>query len=217
MDLETARFNMIEQQIRPWDVLDPTVLAACANVPRELFVPEAYSNLAFTDTEIDLGHGQTMLAPKLEARALQALGIRTSDRILEIGTGSGYLAALLATLGAHVTSIEYFEDLSTFAHTNLRRAGIANTKLHVGDGIDGWSTAEPYDVIVVTGSCPTRRTSIEQQMSINGRMFIVVGERPVMEAILVTRLSKDTWASESLFETELAPLIGAETKPVFKF
>jgi protein-L-isoaspartate(D-aspartate) O-methyltransferase len=217
MDLETARFNMIEQQIRPWEVLDPNVLAACADVHRELFVPEAYRKLAFTDTNINLGHSQSMMSPKIEARLLQSLSIQASDRILEIGTGSGYLVALLATLGAHVTSIEQYADLSTAAQSNLRRAGITNAKLHVGDGIDGWSTAEPYDVIVVTGSCQSRRPAIEQQLSINGRMFVVVGSAPVMEALLITRLSKDTWATESLFETDLTPLSGAELKPEFKF
>jgi protein-L-isoaspartate(D-aspartate) O-methyltransferase len=217
MDLETARFNMIEQQIRTWDVLDSKVLAACADVRREMFVPESYKELAFSDTEVVLGHGQTMMSPKIEARLLQSLSIQSSDRILEIGSGSGYLAALLATLGAHVTSIEYHDDLSKRAHENLRRAEISNVKLHVGDALDGWRTAEPYDVIVVTASCPLRRAVIEQQLSINGRMFVVVGVAPVMDAMLITRLSKDTWATESLFETEVLPLIGAEIKPEFKF
>lgn len=217
MDLETARFNMVEQQIRTWEVLDPHVLEACGKLRREQFVPEAYRNLAFSDTGIPLGHGQCMMAPKIEARLLQALDIRSSDRILEIGTGSGFLTALLATLGAHVTSIELFEDLAERAKQNLRRAGIGNSKLHVADGLEGWSTAEPYDVIVVTGSSPVRRPAIEAQMSLLGRMFIVVGTGAVMDALLITRLSKDSWATEYLFETELAPLVGAETKPEFTF
>ncbi len=217
MDIETARFNMVEQQIRPWEVLDANVLSACAKVPREHFVPEAYRQLAFSDTAIDIGHGQTMMQPKLEARLLQALDVQRTDRALEIGTGYGYLAALLATLAAHVTSIELFEDLSTRAKSNLRQMGISNVALHVGDALEGWSTAEPYDVIVVTGSSPQRRPLIEQQLSIKGRLFIVIGVAPVMEALLVTRLSKDSWATESLFETELAPLIGAETTPIFEF
>ncbi len=127
MDLETARFNMVEQQIRTWEVLDPQVLDACGKVQRELFVPAGYRNLAFCDTGIDIGHDQVMMAPKIEARLLQALAIRASDRILEIGTGSGFLTALLGTLGAHVTSIEIYEDFSERAKLNLRRAGIANT------------------------------------------------------------------------------------------
>jgi len=217
MDFETARFNMIEQQIRPWDVLDPEVLSACSEIRRELFVPEDYRQLAFSDTSIGLGHGQSMMPPKVEARLLQALAIRAGDRILEIGTGSGYLTALLATLGAHLTSIEQHEDLSSKAQASLRSAGIGNVKLHVGDGVDGWSTAEPYDVIVVTGSCPGRRPAIEQQLSINGRMFAVIGSAPVMEATLITRLSKDNWAAESLFETDLTPLTGAELEPEFEF
>lgn len=217
MDLETARFNMVEQQIRPWEVLDPDVLEACMSVRRELFVPEAYRRLAFSDTGIDIGHGQSMMAPKVEARALQSLAVRRSDRVLEIGSGSGYLAALLATLGAHVTSIEIFEDLSAMAKQNLQRAAITNVTLHVGDGLEGWSTAAPYDVIAVTGSLPVRRVSIEQQLSIGGRLFVVIGEPPVMEALLVTRVDKHTWSTESLFETELEPLVGAEPKPEFRF
>jgi protein-L-isoaspartate(D-aspartate) O-methyltransferase len=217
MDFETARFNMVEQQIRTWEVLDANVLEACANVHRERFVPEGYRQLAFSDTSIDLGHGQAMMPPKVEARVLQALDVQRADRVLEIGTGSGYLTALLATLAAHVTSIEIFDDLSARAKHNLRNASINNVALHVGDGLDGWSTAEPYDVIVVTGSSPERRALIEQQLSLNGRMFIVVGTAPVMEALLITRLAKDSWSVESLFETELPPLLGAETKPEFKF
>ena len=217
LDFEVARFNMVEQQIRPWDVLDARVLHACTEVPRELFVPAAYRNLAFTDTSIAIGHDQHMMQPKVEARLLQALAVQPTDRILEIGTGSGYLTALLATLGAHVTSIEYYEDLAQGAKENLRHAGIGNIKLHVGDALDGWPTAEPYDVIAVTGSCPARRVAIEQQLGIGGRLFMVLGQAPVMEATLVTRLSKDSWTTEGLFETELAPLIGAEARPEFEF
>lgn len=217
LDLEIARFNMVEQQIRTWDVLDPRVLDVCAHVRRELFVPEPYRNLAFSDTCIPLAHGQTMMAPKIEARLLQALAVEPTDRILEIGTGSGFMAALLAALGAHVTSIEYYEDLAESAKQNLRQAGIGNVKLHVGDGLDGWATAEPYDVIVATGSCPVRRPAIEQQLAIDGRLFMVIGVGAVMEATLITRLAKDTWVTESLFETVLEPLIGAEPKPEFRF
>jgi protein-L-isoaspartate(D-aspartate) O-methyltransferase len=132
MDFETARFNMVEQQIRPWEVLDQTVLDVCAKVPRERFVPEDYRQLAFSDTAIDIGHGQAMMPPKIEARLLQALDVQRTDRVLEIGTGSGYLTALLATLAAHVTSIEFFEDLSTRAKHHLRAAGIANVALQIG-------------------------------------------------------------------------------------
>lgn len=217
MDFETARFNMVEQQIRPWEVLDQTVLDVCAKVPRERFVPEDYRQLAFSDTAIDIGHGQAMMPPKLEARLLQALDVQRADRVLEVGTGSGYLTALLATLAAHVTSIEFFEDLATRAKHHLRAAGIANVTLHVGDGLDGWSAAEPYDVIVVCGSSPARRPAIEQQLAQNGRLFMVVGTAPVMEALLITRLDKDSFSCESLFETELTPLLGAELKPEFQF
>ena len=217
MDIETARFNMIEQQIRPWEVLDADVLRTCAEVRREHFVPEQFRSLAFTDTEIELGHGQRMMPPKVEARALQSLQVTASDRILEIGTGSGYMTALLGSLGAHVTTIEIHESLSEAAEANLKKSGLSNIKLHIGDGLDGWKTAEPYDVIMVTGSCPERRAAIEAQLSINGRLFIVIGTGAVMEAILVTRAAKDVWIEESLFETRVDPLIGAEDKPRFEF
>ena len=217
MDFETARFNMVEQQIRPWEVLDPDVLDACLQVPREIFTPAEYQNLAFSDTTIEIGHDQTMMAPKVEARLVQALEVQGSDRILEIGTGSGYLAALLGTLGAHVTSVEIFNDLSDGAKQKLARISIANVKLFVGDGLEGWATAAPYDVIAVTGSSPDRLRSVEQQLSIGGRMFIVIGISPVMEATLITRVDENTWATEILFETDLVPLIGAEQKPEFCF
>ena len=216
-NVEQARFNMVEQQIRPWDVLDMRVLDLLSEVKREQFVPTAHKEMAFMDTEIPLGHNVCMWQPRVEARVLQELRIQPSDHALEVGTGSGYLTALLATLAAHVTSIEIHADLSARAKHNLRNASIGNVALHVGDAVDGWSTAEPYDVIVVTGSSPARRPLIEQQLSQNGRMFIVVGNAPVMEALLITRLAKDSWAVECLFETELTPLIGAEAKPEFQF
>ena len=217
MDFETARFNMVEQQIRPWEVLDPDVLDACLQVPREIFAPEEYQNLAFSDTTIEIGHDQTMMAPKLEARLVQTLEVQHNDRILEIGTGSGYLAALLGTLGAHVTSVEIFDDLSASAKQKLDRISLSNVKLYVDDGLEGWATAAPYDVIAVTGSSPDRLRSVEQQLSIGGRLFIVIGSSPVMEATLITRVDENTWATENLFETDLAPLIGAEQKPEFSF
>lgn len=217
MNVETARSNMIEQQIRPWEVLDPRILEACAQVKREQFVPAAYRQLAFSDTNIDIGHGQSMMAPKIEARALQALDINAGDRVLEIGTGSGYLAALAASIAAHVTSIEFYEDLAATAKQNLAAAHISNVTLHVGDALEGWATAEPYDVIIVTGSMPQRRSGIEQQLSLGGRLFCVLGTAPVMEAVIITRQDQQTWRRESLFETLLTPLIGAEAKQQFEF
>ena len=217
MDFETARFNMVEQQIRPWEVLDPDVLDACLSVERENFVPQQFRNLAFSDTSIDLGHGQSMMLPKVEARLVQSLAIEPADRILEVGTGSGYLTALLGTLGAHVMSVDIETEFVDTAGAKLSRAEIDNVKLLVGDGLDGWTAAAPYDVIAVTGSSPLRRPKIETQLSGGGRMFIVVGLEPVMEALLITRTGANQWTTESLFETTLTPLIGAEPSPTFKF
>ena len=217
LDFEAARFNMIEQQIRPWEVLDEQVLEACRKIPRELFVPEKFKTLAFSDVGLPLRCGEMMMPPKVEARLLQCLSIQPGDRVLEIGTGSGHLTALLATLAAHVTSIEIRSELHEQARGALRVAGVNNIKLHVGDGIEGWSTAEPYDVIVITGSSPERLATMENQLSLGGRMFVVLGTEPVMEACIITRNSRDVWTVETIFETSLAPLKGAERPAQFQF
>lgn len=210
MNIEQARFNMVEQQIRTWEVLDQQVLDLMAEVPREDFVPAAYRNLAFADTCIPLEHGQSMMVPRVEARMLQALQVERDDRILEVGTGSGFVTALLARLGGHVTSIEILEALSSSARTKLDAHGIENVDLYTGDASHGWERAAPYDVIAVTGSLPVPEDRFQNNLAVGGRLFIVVGREPAMQALLITRNSESQWASECLFETVLPPLVGVE-------
>lgn len=213
---EQARFNMIEQQIRTWEVLDPTVLALLNNVPREAFVPERYQGLAFADLEIPLGYGQSMLSPKLEARMLQALDLKKTDSVLEIGTGSGYMTALLAKLTKEVYSVELISELSTAAAQKLVAHGISNIILEVGDGAHGW-TDGVFDVIVLTGSLPVLPKAFEQQLKVGGRLLAVVGEAPAMEAILVNCVSAGVYRRVSLFETCTPSLMNATQPERFAF
>lgn len=215
MNIEQARFNMIEQQIRPWDVLDPTVLDLLSLVKREEFVPAAYRNLAFADLEIPLGDGQAMLAPKLEAKLLQELGIRKTDKVLEIGTGSGYMAALLAARAEHVVTVEVRPALAEAARANLEKAGVANVTVETGDGSNGWAQRGPFDVIVVSGSLPAIPEALLKQLRIGGRLVAVVGEAPVMEAQLVTCSAEGAYNTVNLFETVVAPLDGTRAAPAF--
>ena len=217
MNLEQARHNMVEQQIRPWEVLDQGVLDLLYVVPREEFVPPAHRALAFSDLEIPLGDGERMWAPKYEARALQALGAHKSDRVLEVGTGSGYLTALLAHRAAHVLSVEIRPALAAFGRANLARHGIENVSLEIGDAAHGWATGAPYDVIVLTGSTPVLPHALLAQLAPGGRLFAVVGETPVMTAKLVTRTGADRYTEAGLFETDLAPLVNCERAPHFRF
>ena len=217
MDLQQARFNMVEQQIRTWEVLDQGVLDALFEVPREYFVPEAYRQLAFSDTRIPLGVGQSMMYPRVEARMLQALNPGPRDRVLEIGTGSGYVTALLAHFASSVVSLEIYAAFTESAAKRLRARDIGNIALITADGLGGYPAHGPYDVIAVTGSVPRRQPAIEAQLAVGGRLFMVTGTGPAMEAILVTRTTAQAFAVESLFETELEPLVGAETPPQFAF
>ncbi len=213
---EQARFNMIEQQIRTWEVLDPVVLELLNQVPREDFVPERYQGLAFADLEIPLGHGQLMLSPKLEARMLQALQIRKSETVLEIGTGSGYMTALLAKMAKEVYSIERIAELSSNAAQKLVAHSISNVILEVGDGANRWSDGS-YDVIVLTGSVPMLPTAFENQLNPGGRLLAVVGEAPVMEAMLITCISAGVYSRISLFETCIPQLVNAVQPQQFNF
>ena len=217
MNIEQARFNMIEQQIRPWEVLDPQVLDLLFVVKREDFTPPAYRNLAFADMEIPLGGGQVMLAPKIEAKMLQELVLKKTDKVLEIGTGSGYMAALLAARAEHVVTIESRPELAATAKENLERAGVANVTVEVGNGAEGWSQRGPYDAIVVSGSLPSVPASLLKQLRVGGRLAVVVGEAPVMEAQLITCTGDGIYNTVNLFETVIPALDGTETKASFTF
>lgn len=217
MNIEQARFNMIEQQIRPWDVLDPQVLDLLFVVKREDFAPPAYRNLAFADMEIPLGNGQVMLAPKIEAKMLQELGLKKTDKVLEIGTGSGYMAALLAARAEHVVTVECRPALVDIAKQNLERAGVANVTVELGDGANGWAQRGPYDAIVVSGSLPSVPDVLLKQLRVGGRLAVVVGEAPVMEAQLITCTADGIFNTVNLFETVIPALDGVATKESFAF
>lgn len=208
-DIERARFFMVEQQIRTWEVLDPVVLDLLMRLHREDFVPAAHRALAFADMEIPLGHGEVMLAPKTEARMLQSLGIRDTDSVLEIGTGSGYMTALLASLARHVYSVDIVPEFTKGAAAPLAAAGIRNVTLETGDAARGWDKHGPYDVIVITGSLPVLPESFQHSLNIGGRLLAVVGEAPVMHAQLVTRGQGGDCRGTTLFETCIPPLKNA--------
>lgn len=209
MNIEQARYNMVEQQIRPWEVLDQTVLDLFLQVPREDYVPLPYRGLAFADMEIPLGHGESMLAPKLEARLLQEAGVQPADRVLEIGTGSGFMTALLAGLARHVYSVDIIAEFTESARRKLGAHEVVNVTLETGDAAQGWSTHAPYDVIVLTGSVPYLPESFEQALAPGGRLIAVIGDPPVMHACRVRRVGAGAYARESLFETCIKALRNA--------
>lgn len=214
---EIARFNMIEQQIRTWEVLDPVVLDLLDRVPREDFVADAQKGLAFADVELPIGHGQTMLSPKLEGRILQAVSVKKSDKVLLVGTGSGYLTALLATLAKHVDAVEINPELSAIAQARLAQHNIHNVTLHVGDAANGFAAAAPYDVIVFAGALALRPLAAEKMLNVGGRLFAVVGDLPIMEATLTLRISNDAFRHETIFETCLPRLSNAPQPQKFEF
>jgi protein-L-isoaspartate(D-aspartate) O-methyltransferase len=217
MNVEQARFNMVEQQIRPWDVLDPAVLGLLFEVKRELFVPAAHAGLAFADMEIPLGHGEAMMQPKVEARILQELAVRPEDTVYEVGTGSGYLAALLARRARHVTSAEIHADLQAAAAANLARAGISNVTLMPGDSARAPMGEAAYDVIVLTGSTPELPQAFVDRLNPGGRLFAVVGDPPVMTAVILAREAGGAPRRTELFETLLKPLVHAQAPARFRF
>ena len=216
-NMEQARFNMAEQQIRPWDVGDARVLDILQTVPRENFVPHAYKGLAFADTEIPIGESQHMMEPKVEARMLQALAIKPSDQILEIRTGSGFVTACLARLGNHVMSYEIHESLTKQAREKLALAGISNVSLRTANVLANKPSASTFDVIAVTGSLPENDDSLQQLLSPGGRMFVVIGKTPVMQALLITPDKGDQFQQTVLFETDLQALEGAPEGNGFVF
>ena len=210
MNFERARFNMVEQQVRPWEVLDRAVLDLMERAPREEFAPDGYRRLAYADTAVPIGHGEVMLPPKVEGRLLQALRIGPEDRVLEIGSGSGFLTWLLAQCAAHVTGIELRPALAERARANLTAHCAGNATVESGDGRRGWDRDAPYDAIAVGGSVPEREPAFEEQLAVGGRLFVVIGTGPAMEAMLVQRTGEREWIRESMFETVLPPLVGAE-------
>ena len=217
MDIEKARFNMVEQQIRPWDVLDQGVLNLLFKVKREEFVPLAYQGLAFVDMEIPLGQGEVMLSPKLEARILQEVAVKKSDKVLEVGTGSGYMTALLAHEALHVYSVEIIPEFKMQAEQKLNAHGISNTTLEIGDAARGWSRQGPYDVIILTGSVPVIPEMFKQNLNVGGRLFVVEGDAPLMEAKLITCVAEGVYNTVILFETCIAPLKNVQQPQRFVF
>jgi len=211
MNLEQARFNMVEQQIRPWETLDQRVLDLMMEIPRDQFVPEIYSSLAYADIMIPLEHDQVMMPPKVEARLLQALQIQRRDIVLEIGTGSGFLTALLAKLAKRVISVDLYGDFIRSTGAKLKRQKIYNVALEQGDAINGWKKENQFNVIVLTGSVPTLKLHFQKQLRKGGRLFAIVGESPLMEAQVITRVDDDQWDTETVFETDLPALMGSQT------
>jgi protein-L-isoaspartate(D-aspartate) O-methyltransferase len=220
MDFEKARFNMVEQQVRPWDVLNPRVLEVISEIPRENFAPDEYKNLAYVDTSIPLGSYEdqpcNMAHPIIDGRILQELDIRDEDLVLEIGTGSGYLTACLAKLGRHVDSVDINEDMTAMAEKNLQALGINNVNLSTGDASKTWEQKRNYDVIAITAAMKTIPTSYKKLLKIGGRMFVVTGDAPAMTAYRVRRTDENKWTTEELFETSIEPMI-QPVKPKFTF
>ena len=217
LDMEQARFNMIEQQIRPCEVLDSRILELLKHVRREHYVPKGMREMAFMDLEIPLGYGASMWQPKLEARALQELHLGRDEKVLEVGTGSGYLAALLSMLSGHVTSVEIVPELSAMAKLNVQTGHRDNIKLEIGDAALGWGGGEKYDAIVLTGSTPVLPASFQRSLNVGGRLFAIVGDAPVMEARLITRVAQDNFETVNIMETCVTPLKNALQPERFVF
>jgi len=216
MKTDFARQQMVEQQVRAWDVLSSDILLALMTVPREQFVPVGFEALAFADTEIPIGHGEFMMTPTLEGRLLQALDLKSTDSVLEIGTGTGFVTACLARLAGEITSVDIYEDFLKTAAANLEDSGTRDIELLVMDATKELPDAQ-YDAIAVTGSIQTFDPRFVMALKPGGRLFVVVGDAPVMDARLVTRTGDNEWKTDSLFETSLKPLINANLQPQFSF
>lgn len=217
INVKITRHKMVEQQIRPWEVLDQQILDLMHKSPREEYVPAAWRNCAYVDMNIPLEHDQVMMAPKLEARLLQELAIQPKDKILEVGTGSGYMTSLLATLGDHVHSVEVIPELASRGQQNLGAHEIQNISLEIGDAARGWDRHAPYDVMLFTGSLPLLPQKLQNDLTPGGRMIAIVGNSPAMEVQLIQRLGDENWTTTSLFETDLPPLLNAEEPERFVF
>ena len=216
MNIDYARQQMVSQQVRGWNVYDEDVLRVLQEVPREAFVPADYSAMAFADMEIPIGHGQHMMTPTIEGRVLQALGLKGNERVLEIGTGSGFLTACLAQLATHVTSIDIYEDFLESAEARLADAKISNVALQQMNAMESLPEGE-YDAIAVTGSVQSFDPRFVDALAPYGKLFVVVGDEPAMEAKLVERTEQNDWQTVSLFETSLAPLVNGSLPPQFSF
>jgi protein-L-isoaspartate(D-aspartate) O-methyltransferase len=221
MNVEQARFNMIEQQIRPWDVLEPSVLTLLARVRREDFVPDAHQALSFVDTQVPLiegsPQGTCMLEPRVEARMLQELRLQPSDRVLEVGTGSGFMACLLAGLAGDVTSLEIRAELAARARENLRQAGVDNARVLHADGSTGHAQGGPFDAIVLSGSVAEVPAALLQQLKVGGRLLAIVGQEPIMRARLFTRAAEQAFSHVDLFDTVAPRLLNFPEPSRFKF
>lgn len=214
---EIARANMVESQIRTFDVLDERLLALLRIAPRELFVPPAFRNLAYADMNIPLAHDQVMMSPMIEARLLQALAVQPEETALEIGTGSGWVTYLLAVMAKSVDSVEIHETLSAMARRALHGHGVRNANCVVGDAARGWAHGGPWNAIMVTGSLPVLPDALRQSLAVGGRLIAIVGRAPAMEATRLRRTGNDSWAIETLFETSMPPLINAIEPSRFVF
>ncbi|WP_019555840.1 protein-L-isoaspartate O-methyltransferase family protein [Thiomicrorhabdus arctica] len=215
MNLDQARFFMVEQQIRPWDVLDPKILDLFMDVPRHFFVKEGNEGLAYSDIELSIGQGQTMMFPRVEGRLLQALDIDSEDSVLEIGTGSGFLTALIAKVAKDVTSVELYAEIQETAKPRL--INFDNIHFEIGDGSSDWKDGQEYDVIVLTGSVAEIPQAYKEKLKLGGRLGVISGYSPAMTAQVLTRISNQEWEVETLFETDLDSLINAGESPSFKF
>lgn len=217
MNIEQARFNMIEQQIRPWNVLDQDVLDLLVVVKREEFVPQAYKALAFVDTEIPLPGGEAMFTPKIEARILQEVQLKKHENVLEVGAGSGYMAALLAHRARHVTTVEILPELKSMAEANLARAGVSNVTVELGNGLEGHAAGAPFDVIVISGALEELPEVFLKQVKVGGRIACIIGQAPVMSAQIITRVSDTAYDTVKVFETNVKQLSSAAHASRFTF
>lgn len=217
MNFEQARFNMVEQQVRPWNVLDADVLAIMSEIPRENFVPTQHKNTAYTDYAVPLANHQEMLKPILVGRLLQAVNIQPDEIVLEVGTGSGYLTACLAKLASYVYSVDINADFLPMAQKNLTSLEISNVTLETGDASKGWAERPEYDVIVITGSMPEVPECYKNSLEVGGRLFVVTGSAPAMQAKLITRVSENDWSEENILETDIPALENTQPEPEFSF
>jgi protein-L-isoaspartate(D-aspartate) O-methyltransferase len=217
INFEQARHNMVEQQVRPWEVLDARVLELFARIQREDFVPVRYRKMAFADLSIPLDHGEFMMKPVVEGRMLQAVDIQPGETVLEIGTGSGFITACLAHLASHVVSVDIHESFTHEASRRLGEHGIENAELHSGDVMRGWQPEQAQDVVVVTGSVPSIPEAFQGWVNPGGRLFCITGQSPAMEAVLLTRLNATEWRRDSLFETDIPALVNSVQAAEFEF